>query len=366
MATADSILQTPRRSNLSRSLERKRSSSVDILKNEETHRTMPLKALVTGATGFIGSHLLEALVEKNWQVTCLVRPQSRTGFLENFPVNILRGAVEDVDFLTEAVKAQDYVFHLAARIRSTHREVYEKANFLFTRNLAQVCLEQNPDVKRFVYVSSIAAAGPSNPGEVQDEKRTPAPTSEYGRTKLRGEESIIEIWDRMDATIFRPPNVYGPRQQETELLIKLIKKRIVPLLKHDKKTTSLIYVKDLVKGILQGAQSSKANRGIYYLTDETAYSWKELILTIKKYVLGPSLYIPLHENIITSVAWLTDVLKSTHLVRSYFGRRAWRAMVQTSWLFSSDKSAKDFGFRPEYSLDEGIKETVVYYKRFAI
>ena len=327
---------------------------------------MPLKALITGATGFIGSHLVEELVAQNWQVTCLVRPESRTGALKKFPVNILRGSVEDKNFLAEAVKGQDYIFHLAARIRSAHREVYERANFLFTRNLVQVCQQQNPDVKRFVYISSIAAAGPSSPGEVQDETRTPAPTSEYGRTKLRGEEAITEIWDRMDATIIRPPNVYGPRQQETELLIKLIQKRFVPLLKHDQKTTSLIYIDDLIKGIYQASQSPGTNQQIYYLTDERGYSWKEVILTIKKHVLGASLYVPLYENIIDSVAWLTDILKSMHLVRSYFGRRAWRAMVQTTWLFSSDKAARDFGFRAEYSLDEGIEETVAYYKRFAI
>ncbi len=327
---------------------------------------MALTALVTGATGFIGSHLVEALVEQNWRVTCLVRPKSKTGFLENYPVNILRGSVEDRDFLAEAVKGQDYIFHLAAQIRSARREVYERANFLFTRNLVQVCQQQNPNVKRFVYVSSIAAAGPSSPGEIQDETRTPAPTSEYGRTKLNGEDALTEIWDRMDATIIRPPNVYGPRQQETELLIKLIQKRFVPLLKHDQKTTSLIYIDDLIKGICQASKSPRTNRQIYYLTDKRGYSWKEVILTIKKHVLGTSLFVPLYENIIDSTAWLTDVLKSMHLVRSYFGRRAWRAMVQTSWLFSSDKALRDFGFRAEYSLDEGIKETVAYYKRFAI
>jgi len=327
---------------------------------------MTLKALITGATGFIGSHLVEALVEQNWSVTCLVRPKSRTDWLENIPVNILRGSVEDGDFLDEAVKNQDYIFHLAARIRSARREVYERANFLFTRNLAQACLRHNPDVKRFVYVSSIAAAGPFNPGEIQDEKRAPAPTSEYGRTKLKGEEAIKELWDRMDATIIRPPNVYGPRQQETELLIKLIRNRIVPLLKSDEKNTTLIYVKDLIKGILEAALSKKANREIYYLTDEMGYSWKEVILTIKKQILDTPFYIPLYEYVIYSTAWLTDVLKSMHLVKSYFGRRAWKAMVQTSWLFSSDKASRDFGFKPEYSLEEGIKETVKYYKQFAI
>lgn len=327
---------------------------------------MPITALVTGATGFIGSHLVEALVAQNWKVTCLVRPTSRTGFLEKFPVHIIRGSAEDTDFLAEAVRGQDYIFHLAGRIRSARREVYDRANVLFTRNLVQTCLQNNRDLKRFVYVSSIAAAGPSEPGEIQDESRTPSPTSEYGRTKLKGEQALTETWNRMNATIIRPPNVYGPRQSETEFLIKLIKKRIVPILKHDQKTTSLIYVKDLITGIIQASQSSISNRQIYYLTDDRPYSWKEVILTIKKHVLGVSLYIPLYENIIYSAAWLTDVLKSINLVKSYFGRRAWKAMVRTPWLFSADKAVRDLAFRPEYSLDEGIKETVASCERFAI
>jgi len=327
---------------------------------------MQTRALVTGATGFIGSHLVETLIGQNWNVTCLVRPKSQTGFLVNYPVKILRGSVDDENFLGDAVKDQDYIFHLAARIRSARREVYDRANFLFTRNLAQVCLEQNPDIKRFVFVSSIAAAGPSNPGEIQNENRASAPTSEYGRTKLKGEEAIRDLWDRMDATIIRPPNVYGPRQQETELLIKLMRKRIVPLLKSDEKNTTLVYVKDLIKGMLQAAQSTNANRNIYYLTDSATHSWKEVLLTIKKDILDNPVYIPLYENIIFVAAWLTDVLKSVRLIRSYFGRRAWQAMVKTPWLFSSEKAVKDFGFSPDYSLEEGIGETIEYYKQFAL
>ncbi len=327
---------------------------------------MPLKALITGATGFIGGHLVEELVGQSWQVTCLVRPESRIGALKKLPVNILRGPVQDTGFLGEAVKGQNHIFHLAGKIRSARREVYDEANHLFTRNLSQACLRVNPEVNRFVYVSSIAAAGPSLTGKVEDETQTPKPTSEYGRTKLKGEDAITEIWDRINATIIRPPNVYGPRQQETELLIKLIKKGIVPILKNDQKTTSLIYIKDLIEGMIQASQSSKATREIYYLTDGTNHSWKELILTIKTHILGNSFFIPLHENVIVSAAWLTDMLKSLHLVKSFFGRRAWRAMVQTPWLFSSAKATQDFGFKPEYSLDEGLKETVDFYKRFAI
>jgi len=324
---------------------------------------MPHKALVTGATGFIGSHLVQSLVEEDWDVTCLIRSKSRTDFLQKLPVSLIEGSVNDTESLGKAVKGQDYVFHLAGRIRPTSRAVYDIANHQLTRNLIQACLGKNPSLKRFVYVSSISAAGPSLPNSYSDEGQAPSPVSEYGRTKLKGEEAVRKVWDQIPATIIRPPNVYGPRQQETEHLIKLIKKRIVPLLKRKKETTSLIYVKDLIQGILQAAPSPKTKNQVYYLTDGKGYSWRKIILTVKKVVLGESFFFPLPEGLIYISAWLVDMLKKTGLIKSYFGRKLWRAMTQTPWLFSSSKAEKDFGFRTRYSLENGIKETVDYYKK---
>ena len=221
---------------------------------------MTTKALITGATGFMGSHLLETLVEKKWTVTCLVRPQSRTSVIEKMPVRIHRGRLDDKEVLERAVEDQDYIFHLAARIRSAPPEVYDKSNHLLTRDLANACLRKNPEVRRFVYISSISVGGPTPPGKYLDETQPPNPSSEYGRTKLKGEQALQEIWDKLPATIIRPPNVYGARQQEADILIKLIRKRIVPLLKEDGKSTSLIYIKDLVRGILLAAESPEGNR----------------------------------------------------------------------------------------------------------
>lgn len=324
---------------------------------------MPTKALVTGATGFIGSHLVEALVAQEWEVTCLVRPTSRVKFLKKFPVRFVTSQPEELRSSEKAVKGQDYIFHLAGRIRSARREVYERANHLLTRDLVQACLTKNPTLKRFVHVSSISAAGPSLPGRHMDENDPCAPTSEYGRSKLRGEEAVQESWDSIPATIVRPPNVYGLRQQETELLLKIISKRIVPLLKDRGEKTSLIYVKDLVEGIIQAALSPNTRNQIYYLTDGKGYSWRKIILIMKKYVLGESIFLPLPEEIVYFSAWLTDVLKQARIVKSYFGRKAWRGMTQTRWLFSSSKAEKHFGFRPRFSLEEGIKETVSAYRQ---
>jgi len=278
---------------------------------------MPLKALVTGATGFIGSHLVQSLVEENWDVSCLIRSKSRIDFLQKFPVRFVEGSANDLDSLGKAVKGQDYVFHLAGRIRPTSRVAYDIANHQLTRNL----------------------------------------------TKLKGEEATREVWDLIPVTIIRPPSVYGPRQQETEHLIKLISKRIVPLLKRKKETTSLIYVMDFIQGILQAALSPKTKNQVYYLTDGNGYSWRKIILTVKKVVLGESFFFPLPEELISFVAWLVDIFKTTGLIKSYFGRKLWRAMTQTLWLFSSSKAEKDFGFRARFSLENGIKETVNYYQK---
>jgi nucleoside-diphosphate-sugar epimerase len=323
---------------------------------------MTPKALVTGGTGFIGSHLVEKLVSKNWDVTCLIRPTSQTEFLKVLPVKLIVHKADDLDSLESAVRGQDYVFHLAGRIRPASRTTYDKANHQLTKDLIQACLKENSGLKRFVYVSSISAAGPGSPGQFSKENQAPSPNSDYGHTKLKGETAVQDAWDIIPSTIIRPPNVYGPRQQETELLIKLISKRIVPILKDRGETTSLIYVRDLVEGILQATFSPKAQKQIYYLTDGKGYSWQQLILTIKKHVLGNSLFFPLYEGVISLAALLTDVVMATGIVKIFFGRKVWHAMVRTPWLFSSSKAEKDFGFRARYTLEEGIKETVDYYK----
>jgi nucleoside-diphosphate-sugar epimerase len=323
---------------------------------------MAHKALVTGGTGFIGSHLVEKLVSKNWDVTCLVRPTSRKEFLKKLPVKLTVHESGDLENLERAVQSQDYVFHLAGRIRPTSCAAYDKANHQMTRNLAQACLKKNTDLRRFVYVSSISAAGPSLADQYSEESQAPSPTSEYGRTKLKGEKAIQDIWDIIPSTIIRPPNVYGPRQQETELLIKMVSKRIVPILKDRGETTSLIYVSDLVEGILQATFSPKAQKQIYYLTDGKGYSWQKLILTIKKHVLGNSLFFPLFEEAIYFAALLTDAVTATGIAKIFFGRKIWHGMVRTPWLYSTSKAEKDLGFRTRYTLEEGIRETVDYYK----
>jgi len=323
---------------------------------------MMRRALVTGATGFIGRYLVKELLSRGWEITCLVRPESQTKLLRRIPVRVIKGPANDRRILEKALQDQDYVFHLAARIRGTSQHEYELANHRFTKDLVQACLTVNPVLKRFVYVSSIAAAGPSAPGLIHDETNPSSPVSEYGRTKLKGEEAVKAHWEKLSSTIIRPPNVYGAGQQETELLIKLIGKRIYPVLKERGKTTSLIYIKDLITGILQAALSPKAIQEIYFLTDGQFYSWKDIMFILKKKVSGDAITLPLYESVIFSAAFFFDLLKALHILSSPFGRRAWKAMTQRTWLFSSAKAVHDFGFSPKYTLETGVQDMLDHEK----
>jgi len=324
---------------------------------------MTPKALITGSTGFIGSHLVKSLLALNWDVTCLIRPKSRTKILSGLPVQFTEGDVDNIPSLEKAVQGQDYVFHVAARIRSTHPDIYDHANHQFTKNLGLATLNSNPNLKRFVYISSIAASGPSPPGICSDETQICSPTSRYGKSKLLGEEALYLIWDRLPVTIIRPPSVYGPRQTETELLIKLISKKIVPLLSDKAGSASLIYIQDLIEGIIQASLSPQTIGQIFYLTDGVNHSWRDIILSIKDHVLGTGLFLPLPEKVIYLFAWIIDILKSTGFISIHFGRRIWRTMIHTPWVFSSEKAQKVFGFKPRHSLRAGLKETVLYYKQ---
>jgi len=316
------------------------------------------RALVTGATGFIGSHLATELSSRRWRVTCLLRSCSRKRLPGKLRVEVIRGDPEDLSLLQKAVRGQDYVFHLAGRIRAAPPEIYERANHLLTRNLLAACLREKQEIKRFVYVSSIAASGPSAPGETADESLPPRPVSLYGLTKRRGEEAVQEVWDTIPATILRPCSVYGGGQQETMLLMKLMRRRIVPLLRERKEKTSLLYVKDLVSGILQATASKKARKQVYFLTDGRAYSWKDVMRSMKRVILGDALFLPLPEIFLVSLARLSDALRTLGLARFPFGFRAWNAMAATHWLFSSSKATRDFGFQPRFTLEAGLRNVI--------
>ena len=150
-----------------------------------------MKALVTGATGFVGSHLVEALLGQGVQVRCLVRDKGHLGWVKDSSVEFVVGNCQEKNSLKEGVKGVDQVFHLAGAIAAVKEKTYFEVNAMGTENLVQACIENNTRIKKFIYLSSQAAAGPCRIGEKKKESDPCEPVSPYGKSKLLGEQLAL-------------------------------------------------------------------------------------------------------------------------------------------------------------------------------
>ena len=231
---------------------------------------------MTGATGFIGSHLVEALLQKEVQVQCLVRQTSDLTWLKNLPIEVVHGDCNDKASLGEAVKGIDQVFHLAGVTKAIKDKTYFEVNALGTENLIHACLENNPRLQKFIYLSSQAAAGPCQDGGTKKESDLCEPVSAYGHSKRIGEEFVLAHTHEIPLFILRPSAVYGPRDRDIYAFFKLLSKRINPCLSGQDQHISLCYVRDIIQAILLAAEAQESSGEIFFLSDGHDYRLEEI------------------------------------------------------------------------------------------
>jgi nucleoside-diphosphate-sugar epimerase len=320
-----------------------------------------MRALVTGANGFIGSHLVEHLLERDHTVTCLVRKTSDLRWIEGLRVRFVYGDCRDGDSLGPALREVDHVFHLAGTIRARDRKTYFQTNHIGTRNLVDACADPHARVTRFVYVSSISAAGPSRPGHLKSEEEESLPITDYGRSKLLGEEAVRE--SGLEWVIIRPPNVLGPREETFLSMARILKGRIKPLIGNGDEQTSICFVGDLVRGILEAALSEKARRQVYYLTDGKTYSWRKITNTTADALGVSGFMIPIPTPLMMAVAVFSEIAASLRSRPSVVSREQIGRVRDCYWTFDGSKAERDFGFKASVDLERGIGDTVDWYRR---
>ncbi|KJR43494.1 nucleoside-diphosphate sugar epimerase [Candidatus Magnetoovum chiemensis] len=315
-----------------------------------------MKALVTGATGFIGSHLVEELVKQGYSVTCLVRTTSDLQWIEGFPVNFVKGGCiteEEIDYI---FNDYDYIFHLAGVTKARKQEEFFCINADGTENIINATLKYNKNIKRFVYVSTLAVAGPAKECTPLTNTLNPAPVSDYGRSKLKAEEIVLSHKNDIPITIIRPPAVYGPRDRDFYLIFKMIKKGLFPY--WGKSYFSLIYVEDLVKGIVKSVTSDNTIGNVYYLSDAVVHTNEELADTIAKAFNCNYLKVKIPKRIMPTFASLSERI----LKKSIINTDKIKELNYEYWLCSPEKAKDDFGFETTVNLKDGIKWTANWYK----
>ena len=319
------------------------------------------RALVTGASGFVGGNLVDVLIQRGYRVTCLVRPTSNRRWIRRYRINYVEGDITRPESLAHALRGVDYVFHLAGVTKAPDADTYELVNARGTRYLLEACLEQNPNIRRFVYCSSLAAAGPSPDGIPLVEDDPPHPISDYGRSKLQAEAILRGRTGSIPITIIRPPVVYGPRDRDIYFYFQLVRSGLFPKIGTEEHRLSLIYVRDLVQGMIQAAESPLAEGEVYYLTDGKPHTWEAISMRIAAALNRLPVRIRIPIPFLRAFAAGSEMVNHLRGQAALLNRQKVRELMEPFWVCSSIKAQRDFGFQAHYSLRQGIEETTQWY-----
>src|SRR3990170_1203670 len=323
-----------------------------------------MKLLVTGATGFLGSHIAEHLAKEGHQVRVLARKTSNRRFLDGFPYEEALGDVTDARSLRAAVEGVDGVVHAAGLVKARSESEFNAVNAVGTANLLAAIEEANPDLRRFVYISSLAAHGPSEDGLPRPVSAPPNPITAYGRSKLAGEELTRASAIASRAVIFRPPVIYGPRDPGLVPFFRLVRWRVTPLLMGGRNRVSVIYGEDAARAIAAAVTTEADVAGkTYCLDDGNVYSWRDLLLAIEQALGRRALRVSAPRWAFAAAAMAGETFGLLAGRAVSLTREKVREMAQPYWVCSHEALAKDLGWSPSVDIWEGARLTGEWYRR---
>ncbi len=321
-----------------------------------------MRVLITGATGFIGSHLAELLHRKNHTLRCLVRRTSNLGYISELPIEYIYGDLFDYAVLRQAVTGVDCVYHLAGITKAKTKEEYFRGNHIATRNLIEAVLDANPGIRRFVHVSSQAAVGPSLNGKITDEATPFHPITTYGVSKMEAEKECLKAGGKIPVTIVRPPAVYGPRDKDIFEFFNTMSKGLQPMVGFNLKEVSLVHVRDLVSGIALAGEHERGIGQTYFISSERFYNWKEVGELTSRIMGRRVVRLRIPEFIVYGIAGIAEAYSAVTRQAVLLNWEKAKDIVQNSWTCSIAKAKSELGYAESMTLEEGIRNTVSWYK----
>jgi len=317
-----------------------------------------MKAFITGGTGFIGSHLIERLLVRNIEVFALVRDPRNVKFLKGFDIHLLPGDLFSIPALPTDL---DCVFHLAGLTKALKSADYYTVNQEGTASLFDALRRQRLSPK-IVYLSSLAAAGPSAGGQARQEGDPPNPVTPYGESKLRGENEALARRDCFSVAVLRVGGVFGPRDRDFLNFFKFVQRGLLPSFGFKPRRLSVCYVKDLIRALDTAAGADLPSGEIFNIGDPVPYSFDEIGRAAGR-VLGKTLrriVVPL--PIVYLAALGSGAAAKLARRPSIVNRQKFNELKQEGWVADVRKAKERLFFRTRYSLEDGLQETLLWYK----
>lgn len=331
---------------------------------------MGLSILVTGASGFIGSHIVEEALRRDEEVWAAIRPTSSKQYLTNKKINFIYLDFSDKDNLRTGISEHnethgkwDIIIHCAGATKSKDKDGFDKSNYQATRIMIECLQELNMMPRQFIYISTLSVYGPIHEENFEPIKESdiPHPNTAYAESKFKTEQYLKSI-PGLPYVILRPTGVYGPREKDYYLMAKSIKNHVDFSVALKRQDLTFIYVKDLIQVIYLAIDKQVTQRE-YFVSDGEVYSSRTFSDYIKK---------ELKKSFVLRIKLPLFILKVVSLLaeKSASGRNAstlnsdkYKIMVQKNWQCDIAPLLQELDYTPQYNLEKGVKETIAWYKK---
>jgi len=321
-----------------------------------------MRVLVSGASGFLGSHVAETLIDQGHEVRALVRRSSKTDFLESRGVELCVASLETGDGLEAALEGVDAVVHGAAIVKARTPEEFHAVNAGGTERLLAAAREHCPGLRRFVLVSSLAAHGFGTNGNPRPVDAESAPVTHYGHSKLAAERAVLAAADALPVTVIRPPAIYGPRDTEMFAFFQIVNRRVVTFLGSPNNRLSLIYVSDCARAVVAVLTKDHPSGRVYFVEDGRTYSQKEFAETVERALGKRALKFSVPIGVV-SVAAIGSELWGKLTNRAMMLTRDKVNELKEQQVCAGREIREELGWEPEVDFEEGARRSVAWYRQ---
>lgn len=321
------------------------------------------KVLVTGASGFVGSHIVEECLRRGLKTYAGIRSTSSKKYLTDSSIHFCEINFSDPLALAELLRSEqfDYIIHNAGLTSALNKDEFFEVNFGYTKLLVDLARKEIVDLKKFVFMSSLAAIGPADHAAegILTSDSFAHPVTYYGESKLAAEHYIESLED-LPYTIIRPTAVFGPRDTDMFLLFKSIKRKFAPSIGFETQQLTFIYVKDLARVTLDVALSQRQQQA-YFVTSGETFSAKEFNTLISKKLDVRPIHTKIPIPLFKVIARLSDLQSKIKKEASILNPNKVNELKAKNFNCDISPLIKDFNFAPQYSIEEAISETADWY-----
>ena len=323
-----------------------------------------MKVLLTGASGFVGSHILDSLRARGIATVVLLRPTSNKRFIEaHLPhPDVRTGSVGDPQSLAAAVQDVTHVVHCAGCTGALHISEFYEVNQTGTRHVVKAINQQQGRIERLVHISSLAAAGPALPDRPAREDEPPNPISEYGKSKLAGEQEVQGAC-KSEYVILRPPAVFGPRDTAFLPLFKAVRAHLLPRFGNGRQALSLVFVKDLAEAAVTCLAHPAAAGKTFYVASPEVTTARGLTDEIAAQMKTWTLTFPVPMAALQLLCCLQEAVSRLTQRPGMLSRQKYAELRAPGWVCDPTRLRQELGFACGTTLKTGIAETLAWYRQ---